>query len=156
VNALNAVAYLTANGYDPADVVPVPLAQNAPAYGTDLSCVSDLDPSMAEVSGNALLAQACARRLLTPAGTLIDDASYGYDLEQFIDADIALSDVSQIQSAIQAELLKDQRVLSCTAVVTYTQATSVLTANIQITGASGPFSFVLTISQLAATITMAS
>ena len=151
MNAINAVEFLIAAGYV-APTVVIPLAQNQSQYGTDLSCVTDLDPSMAEVSGTILLAQACARRLLTPRGTLIDDANYGYDLEQFLGADIAPADVSQIQSSIQKELLKDERISDCTAVVTYTQATSVLVVKVQVSGAAGPFTFVLTVSELAATV----
>lgn len=151
-NYLNAVDLLTAAGYNAANLVLVTALPAGSPYGKDLSCVADLDPSMVEVGGNTVLAQACARRLLTPRGTLIDDPDYGYDLEQWIGADIGPADVAGIQVAIQQELLKDERVNACVAVVTYSQATSVLVASVQVGGAAGQFAFVLTVSELSATI----
>lgn len=65
-----------------------------PDYGTDLSCVVDLDAGLAEVTGNTLLAQALARRLITPRGGLLDDPNYGYDLTQFLNADIGPTDLA--------------------------------------------------------------
>lgn len=112
-------------------------------YGWDLSCATDLDPTMTEVGGNVILAQACARRLITPRGQLIDDASYGYDLHQFLGADLSKPDVAKIQSGITQELLKDERVLAVTTVVVLQPSASVLTVTAVIQGAAGPFTFVL-------------
>lgn len=154
-NFLNAVLLLSAAGYNAASVTPVTSQQSTSnPYGYDLSCIDDLDPSMIEVGGNLVLAQACARRLLTPNGTLLDDADYGYDLTQWIDADLDPADAAEIQVAIAQELQKDERVSSATCLLTYTQATSVITAQITIDGAAGPFQFVLTVSALAAILTM--
>lgn len=119
-------------------------------YGTDLSGVTDIDPTMREVSGNRLLAEACARRLVTARGTLFDDLTYGYDISQFINDDFDLSTIGQLQSGIQGELLKDQRVLAVTATVTYTAGILIVTVNL--TGALGPFTLVLSVSSVTATI----
>jgi hypothetical protein len=162
VIAINAVSLLLGTGttvtlapiastYSTPGPVLTQLSATSP-YGWDLSCVNDLDPAMIEVGGNTVLAQALSRRLLTPHGTLCDDADYGYDLGQFIGADLSASDIGQIQGNIVKELLKDERVKSCQATVIYSAATSILTATIQVGGASGPFQFVLTISQLAASV----
>jgi phage baseplate assembly protein W len=127
------------------------MASTSP-YGWDLSCVDDLDPSMLEVGGNVVLAQACARRLITPRGTYVGDANYGFDLRQFIDDDVSQAQVAKIQAAIQQELLKDARVQTVTATAKLNESTSVMTVTAIIQGAAGPFSFVLTVGALAATI----
>ncbi len=119
-------------------------------YGWDLACVDDLDLSMSEVGGNVLLANACARRLITPRGTYVGDENYGYDLNGMLDDDLDTAQIAKVQGAIQQELLKDPRVQSVTATVKLVGSTMTVTCLIQ--GASGPFSFVLTISALAATI----
>lgn len=117
-----------------------------PDYGTDLSCVVDLDAGLAEVTGNTLLAQALARRLITPRGGLLDDPNYGYDLTQFLNADIGPTDLASITAAVNAELLKDERVLSASVTVTF--AGTVLSVTAQINAANGPFSFVLAVSNV--------
>jgi hypothetical protein len=120
-------------------------------YGWDLSCVNDLTASMTEVGGNIVLAQSCARRLITARGTLVDDANYGYDITQFLGDDLDPVQVGKIQANIAAELLKDERVQSVRSVAILSLG-GVLTVTAIIEGASGPFAFVLSVSDLAATI----
>lgn len=105
--------------------------------GTDLSCVFDLDPTMREVSGRTCLAQAMARRLTTPRGRLIYDPQYGTDLNAYLLADVGPGDIAKIGAAVQAECLKDERVLACTASVVFLN--SVLIVTITLTDAQGPF-----------------
>lgn len=121
--------------------------------GWDLSCVNDLDASMTEVGGNLILAQSCARRLITPRGTLVDDANYGYDIAQFLGADLSPADVGKIGSNVTAELLKDDRVQSV-GVTSVLSTAGILTLTAIIDGGAGPFAFVLSVSDLAATITV--
>lgn len=122
-------------------------------YGWDLSCVTDLDPSATEVGGNVILGQSCARRLITARGTLVDDANYGFDIRQFIDNDLTTSQIGRLQSEIEQELLKDDRVSSITSVAVF-QASGIMTVTVLIEAAAGPFALVLTVTQLAATITV--
>jgi hypothetical protein len=123
-------------------------------YGTDLKCVEDFDPGMIEASGNLVLANACARRLITPRGTYVGDANYGYDIKQFLGDDLSPQQVGKIQSNIAAELQKDQRVQSVSAIAVLATSTSILTVTAVIEGALGPFSLVLSVTDLAATITV--
>lgn len=83
-------------------------------YGRDLSCVMDLTSSMAESTGRILLAEACARRLQTDRGELLDDPDYGYNIVGELGTDINLTDLARIQSQIDEELVKDERVSSST------------------------------------------
>ena len=118
----------------------------AVSLGSDLSCVSDIDPAGAEVSEKILLAQALARRLTTPRGRLIDDPNYGYDLSQWLNADVGPAELAQIQSQAQAECLKDERVQSATVLVTFIQ--NVMLVTVALVTASGPYSLVLSVSAL--------
>ncbi len=86
-------------------------------YGSDLGCVSDVDFSGRIVTGKRLVAEAVARRLMTPHGGLIGDPNYGYDLAQFLNDDMGPADFAAMVSGITEECLKDERVLS--AEVTY-------------------------------------
>jgi hypothetical protein len=112
--------------------------------GHDLSCVSDLDPSMREVQGRIALAQACARRLQTPRGRLIDDPDYGYDLTDEIGDDLSPSDIARIASSVDAEMLKDERVLASSTVVTFLN--QILIVTVSLTDGAGPFLLVLQVS----------
>jgi hypothetical protein len=113
-------------------------------YGHDLFCIQDLDPGMIEVDGRVCLAQAIARRLMTPRGGLIDDTNYGYDLTAFINDDITASAIGRMQGQIVAECMKDQRVVGASASVIYTAQQLIVT--ISITDGVGPFPLVLAVS----------
>lgn len=114
-------------------------------YGTDLAGVGDLDPYGAVVSGTLVVAQACARRLSTPRGRVIDDPNYGFDLTQFINDDATNSSLAALRAGTVSECLKDERVLTatCDAVL----ARNVLTVTVKLTTGDGPFSLVLTVDK---------
>ncbi len=114
--------------------------------GHDLSCVSDLDLTGAVVSGRRLLLEACARRLITDRGTLIDDPNYGYNLTAWVNADIGPGDIDSIQSGINAECLKDERVIACSSTVAV--ASSIMSVSIALVDGDGPFTLVLKVSDV--------
>jgi phage baseplate assembly protein W len=117
-------------------------------YGQAWSCVSSLSSPAVFVSGNVAVAQSLARRLSTPAGGLIDDPTYGYDLSGELNDDVSNSDIAQIQSRTAAECLKDERVAD--AVVSITFVSSNFIVNIQVTLVTGQtFTLVLSVSQVA-------
>jgi hypothetical protein len=82
-------------------------------YGSDLSCVQDLDPRCIVVTGRRLLAEAVARRWITPRGGLIDDPNYGTDVTAYINDDVKPRDLATLASAMSQEAEKDERVNSC-------------------------------------------
>lgn len=147
-------------------IFPVPSTVINPALGDDLAGIDDLTPSMAEVSGRTALAQSLARRLITPRGALIYDVNFGYDLNQWVNADVAQSDVSQIQGYIRQEMLKDQRVISAQVTAQYVGAnqvdaaltgivanpnpypTGVMVFVINIQDGTGPFTLTVTVSAI--------
>lgn len=121
-------------------------------YGSDLSCVTDLDPAMVETSGLHMLAQALCRRLITPRGTLIDDFNYGFDLRQFLGDDVGPADLARIASGVDAELLKDERVSASQTTVALA-AQGVLNVVTTLTPSAGPsFQLVLAITNVTATL----
>lgn len=122
-----------------------------PDFGTDLSCVSDLDPSGAVVTGRALLGEALARRLTTPRGRLIDDPNYGLDLTEYLNADLSQRDVGILGAQIKAECEKDERVVSAD-VTALVNINGKLTVTIIIDDGDGPFPLVLAVSDVSASI----
>ncbi len=120
----------------------------SPVYGHDLSCTTDLDPGMLEVDGVTCLSQALFRRIITPRGTLIDDPNYGFDVTQYLNDDLAQSDLARIASQIDAEFLKDERVIRSSTTVTLV-ASGVLSIASVVNPSVGPaFQLVVTASQV--------
>ena len=119
-------------------------------YGSDLSCVSDIDPAAYEVSGRLLLGQALSRRLMTPRGRLLEDANYGFDLTQYVNSDLAPVDLAQIRAGIETECLKDERILGATANVQLIN--NVLIVNVILLDGVGPFPLVLSVTAVTTTI----
>lgn len=120
-------------------------------HGTDISCVSDVDAAAVEVSGRLCLAQAIARRLTTPRGRLLDDPNYGYDLTQFVNDDLAPADLAKIRAFAEAECLKDERVRGVTITLTLA-ATGVLVVTVALVDGDGPFTLVLSVTSVTATL----
>ena len=116
----------------------------AAVLGTDWSCTSDVDPAGRMVSGRTCLAQAVYRRLITPRGVLIDDPNYGYDIAGELNDEVRPADVGRMQSAVQAECLKDERVVAASVTIVFAGGT--LTVTIILTDSAGPFTLVLAVS----------
>lgn len=127
-----------------------PLTQ-AIDYGLDISTFAsssflqpDIDPSMPLITGNRVVAEAIARRLLTRRGKLIGSPNYGIDVRDFLNAAIDTRQISSIQGVIQTEVEKEERVE--TAVVGVTFAGERLTTDVRGATADGPFELVLNVS----------
>lgn len=82
------------------------------AFGRDLSCVTDLDPQLAEVdpSSPVAIVEASIRRLTTPRGALIDDPDYGLDIRTILNRAASQRDLRALSGALQGEIQKDDRV----------------------------------------------
>lgn len=94
-------------------------------YGSDFSCVDDLDANLTAVSGGTCLLQAVARRWICPPGGLWYDADYGYGLLRHLNA--SNPRLRAIAAGMIAEALKDERVRACDVLPTFDAATSTLT-----------------------------
>lgn len=113
--------------------------------GIDIHCVDDIDPNFALVSGQKVLAQALARRLITPRGTLLEDPEYGFDLRAFLND---THSAFRVESGIESELLKDERVDDVSATTTYDELSGRLTVEARVTSSEGPFDFILGVTDV--------
>lgn len=118
-------------------------------FGSDISTFPDLDASFALRTGPHVVGEAIARRLITPRGGLFYDPQYGFDTRMLLNDAIPASRLATIASQVEAEALKDERVLACTASATFNAQAGTLAIKCLLTLASGPFSFVLTVGQVA-------
>ena len=141
-----------------------PWTVSAVAYGHDLSCrlrdvslelpdgtfytarIFDLAADLGEVDGRLGLAESLSRRLVTYAGTLIDDPDYGRDVTDYINDDLGPRDLALIASACEQEMLKDERVLNATAVATLVNG--LLVVAITVFDGAGPFKLTLTVDNV--------
>lgn len=115
--------------------------------GVDLYCISDLDPAGRTVTGPEALAQALARRLSTPRGALAaigDDPDYGTDLRDYVGADTGAGAEAEIEAAVRAECLKDERVRDVD--VTVSIAGRALTVGVRVASTAGALRLVLAVS----------
>lgn len=115
--------------------------------GTDLYCISDLDPAGRTVSGPEALAQALARRLQTPRGALAaigDDPDYGLDLRDYVGEDVGAGIEAEVGSAVRAECLKDERVRDVD--VTVAVSGRALTVGLRVASTQGAVRLVLAVS----------
>ena len=90
------------------------------SYGVDTSCGERGYLSGRLVTGEELVIQAIFRRLTTPRGTLNatdEEAAYGLDVSGFVGAGANSPRIRALSSMIEAELSKDDRILSATAFV---------------------------------------
>lgn len=115
-------------------------------YGTDISLLFDMDPMGMLVTGRTLLTQALIRRISTPRGRLLSNANYGYDVVGEVNDDIDPTSVPTIASNMDQEFMKDERVVSSTTTATLTNG--VLYTSTTIVDGDGPFSLVLSISNV--------
>lgn len=81
-------------------------------YGRDLSCVTDLSPTLAEVdpSSPRAIVEAVIRRFTTPRGGLADDADYGLDIRAHVNRGHTERDLRALSGALGGEARKDDRV----------------------------------------------
>jgi hypothetical protein len=126
---------------------------NLPDFGTTLSCIFDLDPMGAMVTGLTTLSQALIRRITTPRGRLLYDPNYGYDIQSELNDDVTQLQVGQIGLNMDQEFLKDQRVFASKTTVVLS-ALGELDTNSQIQSAVGPFSLVLNVSQVGVSVVL--
>lgn len=120
-----------------------------PDFGADISTYPDLDVTFTPITGRRVVAEAVARRLITPnGGGLFYDQTFGFDTRGLLNAPITTADLAVIAARVEQEALKDERVLGCSATVTFdtTQTPGVLSIRCLLTLATGPFALTLKIS----------
>ena len=119
-------------------------------FGTDVSTYKngDVDPYFGLIAGYRVIAEAVARRLETPRGSLPGDPNYGSDVRVFLNRDFDASPAALfvVRSTIEQEAEKEERVESCSASVTFDFARNRLRTVITLEAGDGPFELVLDVS----------
>lgn len=125
------------------------------ALGTDIATpandegILDLDPAFGLASGRLMLAQAIGRRITRRRGELAwvgDDPDDGIDVRDFLGGDADSVSTFRIAAQVQAEALRDERVLGCEVAASTTDG--VLTLSLRLADAAGPFRMVVAVSAL--------
>jgi hypothetical protein len=130
---------------------PVGLVPGYP-FGTDLNQVTlsdgsiDLDPGMGETSGRTLFVQRCIRRVTAWRGSVVDAPNDCLDLRSFLRTGAMAQSAGQIQSAFQAEMMKEAGVTSAQVGVTFSVSTSTLTIQMQLGSSYGPLQLTFALS----------
>jgi phage baseplate assembly protein W len=133
-----------------------------PDFGTDFDFsvpgpdgLPGLSPTFDLVSGRDLLIQSILHRYQTPRGSLVDDPNYGFDVQAWLNESLTNTRLYALQSGLAAEALKDERVLSAAASVTYDGSTKSITYALAITPSASP-AFTLTIAVTSLTLELLS
>lgn len=125
-------------------------------WGTDLwigpnaDGVLDIDPSGRIVSGLPVLIQSVLMRQTTPTGSLVGAPDECFDLRGFVSTGMTPTQIQSIQSFIQGQLLRDQRIVSAVVTASYDFQTSTLTVKEVIQSGLGPFTLTLSVGQASA------
>ncbi len=121
-------------------------------FGTDVSTFPDLDPGFALQTGTRVVAEAVARRLMTPRGVLAGAPHYGFDVRALVNDYVRNRDQARLQSAIETEAEADERVKRAAVQVTYDQPSQTMTVVVQIETDAGSFSLVLAVTAVSLTL----
>lgn len=114
--------------------------------GTDISIVYDATPDMAMSTGRRNLAEAIARRYITPRGRLIGAPNYGEDLTQYLNDDLTAGETARIESVAASQAREEERVLAAT--VKITLADDVMIVKVYLEDAEGPFTLTLSVTNV--------
>lgn len=121
-------------------------------FGFDISVTTSLRTGRF-ASHIQLVGEACYRRLTTPRGMLRggeEEANYGLDLTEQIGQSNPATVAVTLPGKISSELLKDERVLSATAVVNVQTngPSSIFLITIDVMTAAGPFTLKVSASDV--------
>ncbi len=139
----------------PSSIVTAGVTQPTTAaqlYGVDIACVSGVGFVFGIATGRICLANALARRLITPRGGLFYDPDYGFDVRAYLNVALTRSKRGELVAGIEDECRKDARVQSVVATVTQVGFPRAdLQVSLLVTPAAGPaFPLVLSIADLVA------
>jgi hypothetical protein len=114
-------------------------------YGTDISALPDLSFGMK--TGGAVVAEALARRLTTPTGSLVYAVDYGWDVGELQLAKVSTQSLFQWKAAIEQECLRDERVSDVAVHLTFNSETGIMFVEVEATLFDGEtIDFRLTVS----------
>lgn len=134
---------------------PTPTLAVGDPLGTDVSTfvgTDGLDRQFRVISGARAVAEAVARRWLTPRDSLVYAPGYGEDVRELLNGAVTQPILAAFQSSLEAQALADERVEACSVQIAESgpPAARSLKITASLVTASGPFRLVLTVDQLVA------
>jgi len=117
--------------------------------GEDWGGVDDITSGLDDVTGRLALLQCVARRWYDLAGSHFYDRDLGKGMSLWLNS--AMTSPSSIESALEDEARKDERVETCDVTVTFDSTRETLTIKGRITDADGLFAFTVAASALTTT-----
>ena len=121
-------------------------------YGTDVSCIPDLDPSFTEISGRLLVAENVVRRWSMPRGFCADDPDAGYDARRLLNRKWDRKSAFDAQQALGREAEKEEAVYTCIARLQYDVKTGALRISADLDTIEGTFSLVANVDSVTLTL----
>jgi hypothetical protein len=115
-------------------------------FGLDVSVSPDLDPAL---TPGVALAEALARRLMTPRGRLHYAPDYGLDIREALLARMDEARLRGWRARIEAEVAKDDRVERVTAALRFDPGAERLAVRVGVQTALGPFALTLAVTAAA-------
>lgn len=122
-------------------------------FGEDIKTFPDLDPYLRGVSRYRAVAEAVARRLLTPRGLLPHALDEGTDVAQLLDADLSPRELARYESLLAAEAEGDERVRSASVKLSLDEKEH-LHIRVRVDTNDGPFVLVLLVTKLTADLSV--
>jgi hypothetical protein len=139
-----------------AKLVPVATTpEEAEGYGSDLVCVTDIDPGLAMTDPLSTegLAQDAFHRITTKRGSLPDDLDYGINVIDFLSTPDDDTTLLMQAGLIRLELKKDDRFSSVEVSVTASGGVRYIAITITPEDvALGVFSMIVTVTQAGSTL----
>jgi len=119
-------------------------------FGTDVSTFvdGDLDPFFRVISGKRVVAEAIVRRWTTPQGALFFDENFGRDVRDLLGQATSPQTLFALKNALVAQAEEDERVAEISVDVSLDVRSRKLLIRGEIATADGPFTLVVSISDL--------
>lgn len=131
------------------DVEPLTYVAVRP-WGNDVSTFPDLDPTFTLLDSRRIVAEAVARRLTTPRGSLVDNPLYGFDVRTLLHASASPAQRASWEQQIEAQAIADERVQA--AQVSLVKQDRGWRVGVRLVTADGPFRLVVSVNDVRAAL----
>lgn len=111
--------------------------------GITIRALPDIGDRLELISGNMAVAQAISFRLSTPRGSLWRHPNYGFDIRVYSSRAMTKTAKYRLESSINQEVLKDERVYKSAAKVDFDESNQKVTITLALLTKFGPFKLVL-------------
>lgn len=123
----------------------VPVQQN---FGQDILVFNDVDSSFSPVSDGRVLGEALGKRFTTRRGTMPFHDDFGMDVRDWLNEAMTQDQLFRLKAAMEAEAVKDERVLGADIRLAFDSKQSSLTAKVEAQTSTGPYKLTLRVTDL--------